>query len=99
VTTEQLEVLVMSIAPTADIVHLWMEQGAPVRLVWAGHRYRAVGAEPIRSAVDHDALTHPAERLVGWSVIGRSEHDLTDVRVFQLQRQGAGWILVDVDPA
>lgn len=89
----------MSIAPTADIVHLWMEQGAPVRLVWAGHRYRTIGAEPIRSPVDHDALTHPTERLVGWSMIGRSEHDPTDVRVFQLQRQGAGWILIDVDPA
>ena len=89
----------MSIAPATDVVHLWMEQGAPVRLVWAGHRYRAVTAEAIRAAVAHDALTHPAERLVGWSVIGRSERDPADVRVFQLQRQGAGWILVDVDPA
>jgi hypothetical protein len=89
----------MSIAPATDVVHLWMEQGAPVRLVWAGHRYRAVTAEAIRAAVGHDALTHPAEHLVGWSVIGRSERDPADVRVFQLQRQGAGWILVDVDPA
>ena len=89
----------MSIAPAADIVHLWMEQGTPVRLVWGGHRYRAVGAEAIRTAVDHDALTHPAEHLVGWSVIGRSERDPADVRMFQLQRHGAGWVLVDVDPA
>lgn len=89
----------MSIAPAADIVHLWMEQGSPVRLVWAGHRYRTIGAEPIRAAVPHDALTHPAERLVGWSVIGRSEQDPAGVRVFQLHRRGSGWVLVDVDPA
>ena len=89
----------MSIAPAADIVHLWMEQGAPVRLVWGGHRYRAVTAEAIRAAVPHDALTYPAEYLVGWSVIGRSEQDPADVRVFRLQRLGVGWILVDVDPA
>ena len=89
----------MSIAPAADIVHLWMEQGAPIRLVWAGHRYRAVSAEAIRAAADHDALTHPAERLVGWAVIGRNEHDPADVRLFQMQRHGAGWILVDIDPA
>ena len=89
----------MSIAPAADIVHLWMEQGAPVRLVWACHRYRAVTAELIRAAVDHDAFTPPAEHLVGWSVIGRSEQNPADVRVFQLQRHGAGWILVDVELA
>lgn len=89
----------MSIAPAADIVHLWMEQGSPVRLVWAGHRYRTVGAEPIRFTVPHDALTHPAERLVGWSVIARSERESADVRVLQVRRGGSGWILVDVDPA
>lgn len=89
----------MSIAPAADIVHVWMEQGSPVRLVWAGNRYRTVGAEAIRTAVAHDALRHPAEQLVGRSVIGRGERYPADVRVFQLQRHGTGWVLVDVDPA
>jgi hypothetical protein len=89
----------MSIAPAADIVHLWMDQGSPVRLVWAGHRYRTIGVKPIRAAVPHDALTHPAERLMGWSVIGRSERHPADIRVFQVHRHGSGWVLVDVDPA
>lgn len=95
---EQLEVLVISIAPAVDIVHVWMEQGTPARLVWAGVRYRAVSASPIRVAAHHDALTHPGEHLVGWSVIAQREHDAADTRVFQLQRHSAGWILVDVDP-
>jgi hypothetical protein len=40
----------------------------------------------------------PAEHLVSWSLVGRSEQDPADLRVFQLLRHGAGWILVDVDP-
>ncbi|MGO4535162.1 hypothetical protein [Leifsonia sp. 2MCAF36] len=67
--------------------------------MWAGRRYRAVTAEALRTAVAHDALTHPAEHLVGWSVTGRSEQDPADLRVFQLQRHDVGWILVDVELA
>lgn len=89
----------MSIAPAADIVRVWTEHGTPARLVWRGHRYRVVGGEPIRSAIAHEALTHAASRLVGWSLIARAEHDPAYVHVWRLQRQGAGWVLVDLDPA
>ena len=89
----------MSIAPAADIIHVWTEHGTPIRLVWAGNRYRVAGAEQIRTTGTHDALTHPAEQLPGWSVIGRAEQDPADVRVFGVQRQGAGWVLITFDPA
>ncbi|MFP3467596.1 hypothetical protein [Leifsonia sp. SIMBA_070] len=89
----------MSIAPAADIIHVWTEHGTPIRLVWAGNRYRVVGAEPIRITAVHDVLTRPAEQLVGWSVIARAERNRTDLRIFRLQRHGAGWVLIDLDPA
>lgn len=89
----------MSIAPTADIVHLWTDSGTPTRLVWHDRRYRVVAAEPIRATVAHDAPTHPAERLIGWSLAAAADHDPAHVRVMQVHSAGTGWVLVDVDPA
>lgn len=89
----------MSIAPTADIVHLWTDSGTPTRLVWHDRRYRVVAAEPIRTTVVHDALTHPAERLGGWSLVAAADHDPADVRVMQVRSAGSGWLLVDLDLA
>jgi hypothetical protein len=89
----------MSIAPAADIVHIWTDSGTPNRLVWRDHRYRVIAAEPVRSSATHDALTHPAERLVGWSVVAIADQDSSEVRSMQLQSVGTGWVLVDVDPA
>jgi hypothetical protein len=57
------------------------------------------GVEPNRTIAVHDALAHPAEQLLGWSVIGRAEGDPADVRIFRLQRQAAGSVLIEVDPA
>lgn len=89
----------MSIAPAADIVHIWTDSGAPNRLVWRDRRYRVIAAEAVRSAIVHDALTHPAERLVGWSIVAVSDRDPSEVRTMQLQSVGTGWVLIDVDPA
>jgi len=89
----------MSIAPAADIVHIWTESGTPNRLVWRDHRYRVIAAEPVRSPTVHDALTHQAERLVGWSVVAVSDQDPSEVRSMHLQSVGTGWVLTDVDPA
>ncbi|ANF31943.1 hypothetical protein A0130_09880 [Leifsonia xyli] len=89
----------MSIAPTADIVHLWTDSGTPTRLVWQQRRYRVVAAEPIRATVSHDALTHPAERLIGWSLVVAADLDHADVRVMQVRPTGREWLLADVDPA
>lgn len=89
----------MSIAPTADIVHVRTDSGTPIRLVWHQRRYRVVAAEPIRTTVAHDALTHPAERLIGWSLVVAAGLDPVDERVMQVRRAGAGWVLVRVDPA
>jgi len=89
----------MSIAPAADIVHIWTDSGTPNRLVWREHRYRVIAAEPVRATTVHDALTHPAERLVGWSVVVVSDQDPSEVRSMQLQFVGSGWVLIDVDPA
>jgi hypothetical protein len=89
----------MSIAPAADIVHIWTDSGTPNRLVWRDHRYRVIAAEPVRSTTVHDALTHPAERLVGWSVVAVSDQDPSEVCSMQLQSVGAGWVLTGVDPA
>lgn len=91
----------MSIAPAADIVHLWADAGIPSRLVWRGRRYRVITAEPVRQVAPHDSLTHPAEQLVGWVLVAAAEKAPSDVRALQLRRAAgaAGWILVDVDPA
>ncbi len=89
----------MSIAPAADIVHIWTDSGTPNRLVWRDHRYKVIAADPVRSTTAHDALTHPVERLVGWSVVAVSDQDPSEVRSMQLQSVGAGWVLIDVDPA
>lgn len=89
----------MRIAPAADIVHIWTDSGTPIRLVWREHRYRVSAAEPVRSAAVHDALTHPAERLIGWSIVAIADMDPSEVRSMQLQSVGTGWVLVDVDPA
>lgn len=88
----------MSIAPAADIVHIWSDSGTPSRLVWRDRRYRVVAAEPVRSRTTHDALTHPAERLIGWSVVAIADQEPSDVQSMQLQSVGTGWVLVDVDP-
>ncbi|WP_157694689.1 MULTISPECIES: hypothetical protein [unclassified Leifsonia] len=57
----------MSIAPAADIIHVWTEHGTPTRLFWAGNRYRVVGAEQIRTAPAQDApwRTWPSNCRVG----------------------------------
>lgn len=89
----------MSIAPAADIIHIWTDSGTPNRLVWRDHRYRVIAADPVRSTTVHDALTHPVERLVGWSVVAISDQDPSEVRFMQLQSFGTGWVLIDVDPA
>lgn len=89
----------MSIAPAADIVHIWTDSGTPSRLVWSDRRYRIVAAEPVRSATVHDALTHPVERLVGWLIVAVSDQDPSEVRSMQLQSVGTGWVLIEVEPA
>jgi hypothetical protein len=89
----------MSIAPAADIVHIWTESGTPNRLVWRDNRYRVIAAEPVKSSTTHDALTHPVDRLVGWSVVAVSDQDSFEIRPMQLQSVDTGWVLVDVDPA
>lgn len=67
--------------------------------MWRDRRYRVVAAEPVRSTTVHDALTHPAERLVGWPVVAISDQDPSEVRSMHLQSVGPGWVLIDVDPA
>lgn len=89
----------MSIAPAADIVQIWTDSGTPTRLVWRDHRYRIIAAEPVRSSATHDALTRPAERLIGWSVVVIADQEPCDVRSMQLKSVGTGWVLVDLDPA
>ncbi|UAJ78851.1 hypothetical protein IT072_16725 [Leifsonia sp. ZF2019] len=90
----------MSIAPAADIVHLWDDAGVPTRLVWAGRRYRILTADPVRDPAYDAALTHPVARLAGWAVVAAAEANLAEVCALQLQRGagGTGWLLVDVDP-
>lgn len=91
----------MSIAPAADIVHLWADAGTPVRLVWAGRGYRVVTAEPLRAPAHDDQLTHPVQHLTGWVLVAAAEDDPAELRTLQLQRTAGsgGWLLVDVDPA
>jgi hypothetical protein len=38
----------VSVAATADTVHMWTESGTPVRLGWRGGRYRVITASSIR---------------------------------------------------
>jgi len=89
----------MSIAPTADIVHLWTDSGTPTRFVWHQRRYRVIAAEHLRASVAQDALTHPAERLVGWSLVGAADQNPTDVRVMRVRSAGSGWVRANVGPA
>ncbi|TDQ02299.1 MULTISPECIES: hypothetical protein [unclassified Leifsonia] len=89
----------MSIAPAADIVHVWTDSGTLDRLVWRDRRYRIVAAEPIRATVIHEALTQPAERLIGWSLVAAGEQEPSEVRMMQIQSTGSGWALVDVHSA
>lgn len=88
----------MSIAP-ADIVHLWEAGGSPVRLAWRGWRYRIASALPVPSSSLHDALTHAAQRLTGWIVTAQLDDHPETVVAMRVQRAGAGWILVRVQPA
>jgi hypothetical protein len=89
----------MSATATVDLVHLWERTGIPDRLVWAGTRYRVITADPVTRPVDHDALTHPVDRLTGWAIVAAAEDDPTAVCALQLERTRAGWVVVDVDPA
>lgn len=89
----------MSVAPAADIVQIWTDSGTLNRLVWRGRRYRVVAAHLVRASNVHDALTHPAEWVVGWSVVAFSDQDPSEVRSIRLQSVGTGWMLIDIDPA
>ncbi|WP_313540304.1 hypothetical protein [Leifsonia aquatica] len=83
----------MSLAATADIVHLWTEGDAPVRLGWGGRRYRILAATPVRSVVGHDSLTHPAERLIGWDVLAQLDDGADEKLRIGLRSFGVGWVI------
>lgn len=82
----------MSIAPAADIVHVWTDAGAPVRLVWAARQFRVVAADELHHRPLADA--HPA----GWALVVVAEADPAEVRALQIQPgTGNSWRVVDVD--
>ena len=89
----------MSIASAADIVHIWEESGHPVRLGWRGRRYRVLAARPVRSRAVTDALTHPADYLIGWTLAAHPEDDASAILSMNVRRSAASWMLLDVVPA
>ncbi len=87
----------MSIAHAPDLVSVWTDGGYPARLVWRGVRYLVTDTPTaLQEPVVHDALTHPASRVVGWRFQGTSVSD-GDTRVFDVRSIGAGrWELAAV---
>lgn len=68
-----------------DTATVWLENGAPQRLVWRGTRYRAIRrATPITESAWSEELTHPIERRVGWRVTTVDGDG--EVRVFEIRR-------------
>ncbi|MFJ8896584.1 hypothetical protein ACIRCZ_18520 [Leifsonia sp. NPDC102414] len=85
----------MSIAPAADIVHVWTDAGAPARLVWAGRRFRVVAAVELHQ---HSPLEEA--RSTGWALVVVAEADPAEVRALQVQPgTGDTWCVVDTDSA
>ncbi len=76
-----------------NLVALWFVDDRPVRMVWRGVRYRVTDV-PTRLTEDvfHPALTHPAERFVGWRFQGTSSDGVT--RVFDVRKVGDDWELL-----
>jgi hypothetical protein len=81
----------MSIMHTTDAVAIWLDpRGAPVRMVWAGRRYR-ISDTPTRLGPEPDGLlspemTHPPRPLVGWRFQGTADDG--DSRIFDVRRRG-----------
>lgn len=87
----------MSIAHAPELVSVWIESGRPTRLLWCGIRYLVTDTPtPLREPALHDALTHPASRIIGWRFQGTSVSD-GDTRVFDVRTIGADrWELAAV---
>jgi hypothetical protein len=75
-----------TIAHASEAVAVWIERGRPARIVWRGDRYTVTDTPtPLAADVGHDALTHPARRLIGWRFQGtRIEDGAT--RVFDVRQ-------------
>ena len=87
----------MSITHAPELVSVWTEDGRPVRLAWCGVRYLVTDIPTaLHEPVVHDALTHPASRVVGWRFQGTSVSD-GETRVFDVRAISAGrWELTAV---
>jgi len=63
----------MTTVHTSEFVSVWTEQGRSVRLVWRGDRFLVTDTPtPLREPLDHHALTHSPQRIVGWQFQGTS---------------------------
>ncbi|MCI0156810.1 hypothetical protein KNO15_08885 [Leifsonia shinshuensis] len=87
----------MSTVQTPEVVSVWTENGRPIRLVWRGNRYLVTDTPtPLHESFDHDASTHPAQRIVGWRFQGRSLDDGA-TRVFDAHQTACTrWVLTGV---
>lgn len=83
----------------ADPATVWEQNGAPVRLVFRGERWRVVDIPtPLTREPDviPDGLTHPPTRHIGWRLRARSESG-TAITV-DLVRSGDGWTVGPIQP-
>jgi hypothetical protein len=91
----------MTITHTTEAVAIWFDAGdVPVRMVWAGRRYRVtdtptrLGPEP--ELLISPALTHPPLPLTGWRFQGTTDDG--ESLIFDVKRASihSRWELIRV---
>tara|TARA_R100000365_G_scaffold3528_1_gene11908 strand:- start:15126 stop:15398 length:273 start_codon:yes stop_codon:yes gene_type:complete len=88
----------MVIAVLRDEVVVWLVDDVPVRMVWAGRRWRVID-RPTRLAEEPEFLppmvTHPPRWPRGWRFTARCATD-RQVLVFDVRAVRDGWVIENV---
>lgn len=79
----------------ADHATLWLDAGLPVRLFWREERWRVSDTPtPLFAEVDYcpPNITHPGKTRIGWRFQATNAAGAS--RVFDVVRDGEGWLVV-----
>lgn len=89
--------VVMSVQISESRASLEFEAGLPIAVRWRGERWRVLDRPtPSLARTDRDVhplITHPPERIVGWTCIARGERS-GDTYTLELRAQNRAWRLV-----
>ena len=85
----------MSVPVMTDEAAVWLVNGTPARMVWDGVRYRVTDTPtPLTEEEWCPALTHAAQRIVGWRFQGTTAGGQS--MMFDIVQGGQGWRVLRV---